>query len=107
MLIRKLCESKGETIIEVLAAILVASLSVALLFSCVRVSVNLNKSSGIADASFYQGISKAEITPSAPLPAGPPTGEVSVKDPVTGGVWTTFNIYFHGDSRMYSYKEAP
>lgn len=106
MLIRKLRESKGETLIEVLAAILVASLSVALLFSCVRVSVNLNKSSGIADADFYQGISAAEVTPSAPLPAGTP-GTVSVTDPAGGAPWTTFHVYFHGGSRIYSYKEVP
>lgn len=53
-------DSRGETLVEVLASILIASLSVALLFSMVMASGNMDQNAKAADEIFNESLSKAE-----------------------------------------------
>lgn len=57
---KKLRGQRGETLVEVLASVLIASLSVALLMGGVTVSVNLGRQADGADAAFYETLTKAE-----------------------------------------------
>ena len=52
--------NRGETLVEVLASILIATLSVALLFSCVMASSEIEKRVKVVDAAHYDALSKAE-----------------------------------------------
>lgn len=66
---KKLRSQRGETLVEVLASVLIASLSVALLIGGVTVSVNLGRQADGADAAFYEILTKAEKQ-EAPVTAG-------------------------------------
>ena len=64
----KLSQSRGETLVEVLASVVIATLSIALLFGGIMASSTIDRSARISDKSFYQGLSGAEE-------AKPGTGE--------------------------------
>ena len=51
---------RGETLVETLAAILVAALSVGLLLTCVTAADRINRSARAADDDFYQQLDAAE-----------------------------------------------
>lgn len=53
-------DNRGETLVEVLASVLICSLSVALLFSMVMASGNMDKSAKEADKIFNESLSAAE-----------------------------------------------
>lgn len=57
---KKLSQSRGETLVEVLAAVLIASLSVALLFGGIMASSTIGRSALTSDKSFYEDLSDAE-----------------------------------------------
>ncbi len=56
----KLKSQKGETLVELVAAILVATLSVAMLMGGVAVSVRIDKKGKEMDARFYQTLTEVE-----------------------------------------------
>lgn len=62
-MIKKLKDNKGETLVELMAAILIASLSVALLFSCVMVATNINQKAKIRDKDFKTIVEILEVKP--------------------------------------------
>ena len=97
---KKLRNSRGETLIEVLASILIAALSVALLFGCVMASSNISTQARAADSGYYEGFIKAEKQATPILPA--PTGVVTVKGDSESLATPTVEIY--GDNGVYSYK---
>lgn len=57
---RKLSQNRGETLVEVLAAVLVASLSIALLFGGIMASSSLERTVQTEDETFFQDLSAAE-----------------------------------------------
>ena len=57
---KKLNSTRGETLIETLAAILVAALSVALLVGSVTVSGQINRQAQVSDEDFYEQLTAAE-----------------------------------------------
>lgn len=57
---KKLSQSRGETLVEVLAAVLIAALSVALLFGGIMASSTIGRSAQTSDKSFYETLSAAE-----------------------------------------------
>lgn len=57
---KKLKSSRGETLIEVLASILVGTLSIALLFGAVMASRSMDKTAEDSDKAFYEALSAAE-----------------------------------------------
>ncbi len=105
----KLHENRGETLIETLAAILVAALATALLFSGVTTSVKMAKSAQVADDAYYKTVSGAENRKTAvSVPTQPyVTVKVSGNDVVFVPIPTTVNVNLYGGNGLYSYKEVP
>ena len=56
----KLQSARGETLVEVLAAILICALSVALLFSAVMASARMDRMAQEAGIRYYQDLTRAE-----------------------------------------------
>ena len=57
---RKLRGSRGETLVEVMASIVIGTLSVALLFGAIMASAQIGKSAQETDGAYYQALSAAE-----------------------------------------------
>ena len=101
-------DNRGETLVEVMASILIGTMSLALLLAFVRVSFDLDLKAEKMDAAHYDQLSKAEkqeqedgvagtvkierIDPTNTNPAAPPIAE------------TAAPILVYGDEGMYSYK---
>ena len=97
----KLKSQKGETLVELLAAILISALSVALLMSGVAASIQMIRKTDETDDRFYQALSAAENreTPVAEgVDAAPRVkvqeGEREVSRPVQ--VYGTEELYSYG-----------
>lgn len=72
---RKLNDARGETLVEVLASILIGSLSVALLFSMVMASGNMDRSAEETDKVFNESLRAAEKQTDTPV-----SGQVTVRN---------------------------
>ena len=57
---RKRKDSRGETLVELLASILIAALSVALLFTCCMTAAAMGRDTREADGRYYEALSAAE-----------------------------------------------
>ena len=99
---KKLQENRGEMLVEVLASILIASLSVALLFSCVTASSKMDGSAQNVDESHYAALSAAEGQTGTPVSG---TDTVTIKNTGTGGEQSV-EIEIYGGAETYSYKRA-
>lgn len=64
---RKLRGSRGETLVEVMASIVIGSLSVALLFGAIMASVRIDESARKMDGTYYKALSGAEAQ-TVPMP---------------------------------------
>lgn len=60
MLKRKLRSSRGETLTEILAAILVCAFSIMLLVGMITTSMNINRQARELDKEFYAALSNVE-----------------------------------------------
>lgn len=91
----KLRSQRGETLVEVLAAILIASLSVAMLLGGVVVSANLSRQADTTDEYFYETLTAAEArqTPVA-------NGTVELTE---GGTSIDIPVQIYGGEGLYSY----
>ena len=109
----KMRGSRGETLVETLAAILIASLSVALLFTFVTAAGDMDKKArekdygytdeaGVKHVGDYEALSKAEKSDDSDTSAVSSTVNVSG----TGGATPTFSVKIYGGNGMYSYKEV-
>ena len=97
---KKLKNDRGETLVEVLAAVLIATLSVTLLFSAVMVSSRMDANAKAADSGYYADFSNAENRTGTPLDE---TKTVRIER--NGTSYTaepTIKIY--GGNGVYSYK---
>lgn len=114
----KLRNSRGETLVEVLASVLICALSITLLMGAVTASTNIDLRAQSADAEYYAALSKAERQSKAPAaPAGgtsePDTynlpGETNVSVTSSGGGSVKIapgggsRLYFYGTERLLSY----
>ena len=115
-MIKILRNDQGETLIEVLASILIATLSVALLFTCVMASSRMEQDAESVDEKHYSALSEADaqITPTPDPSAVPPVrdGTVSIERiDSTGSVEATASptpsIEVYGDEGMFSYRRQP
>lgn len=102
---KKLRNNRGETLVEVLASILIASLSVALLFGCVMASSNMDREARELDEKHYNALTAAEGQ------TGPAVGnsEVTItNDAITGLLEKTqdVSVGIYGGEGLYSYKRA-
>lgn len=93
---RKWNDNRGETLVELLASILIAALSVAVLFTCCTAAVEMGREARAADEAYYQYLSAAEGRTE-------PAEEGSVKvEGNSGGIEVAIEIY--GGGGMYSYQ---
>lgn len=100
---RKFKNPKGETIIEVLCAILVAGLASGLLMSCFIASHSMAQQARKADRNLRKSITAAEEQ------RGASATEMNVKIKYIIGNSpngeSTIPVYAYGDNNVYSYKK--
>lgn len=97
---KKLRDSRGETLVEVLASILIASLSVALLFGCVMASTNMDRDAQKLDKEHYEALTAAEAQSGTGT-----SGTVKIQNP-NNSMEGSLSIEIYGDTGLYSYKRA-
>lgn len=107
---KKLRSSRGETLVEVLASVLVCALSITLLLGAVAASTSIDLRAQESDGEYYAALSKAErqgAGDTAPLPAGTALSvEVTdAADSAPGGSSPsqTITCTFYGTERLLSY----
>lgn len=119
----KLLSSRGETLVETLASILICALSVALLFGAVMASIRLNRTTREADTRYYLDLSRAErqrrdasepdvfTPPPGTTPAirienrtSPAPGELPPSSVTLG---ESDGLRFYGTERLLSYAADP
>lgn len=105
-MIKKLRDDRGETVVELLASILIGALSVALLFSAVTVSVRMDRTARETDEKLYESMRQAEERSSEiePLPAG---GISAVTISTDGSTDITLPVTFYGGRDVISYSLKP
>lgn len=96
MMCRKLKDHRGETLVEMLASILIAALAVALLFTCCMASVQMGGQARAADERYYENLSAAEARTEAKG-----AGKVKVEG---NGNSVEVQIQLYGGDGMYSYQ---
>ena len=103
---KKLRSARGETLVELLCAILIGSLSVALLFGMVTASGNMDRSARAADKTFNESLNGAEARTSA-LAAVPAGAEVTVGNEDVTPDTATPSVKFYGGGGAVSYALSP
>lgn len=97
---RKVFDKRGEMLIEVLASVLIVSLSIALLFSCVMASYTVDRTAQKVDESYYVALDAAEKQ------------KETTDYPKIGGNVTinetspAISIDVYGGEGVYSYKRS-
>ena len=102
----KLNSSRGETLVEVMASILIGALSVALLFTAVTASVRMDRIAKAADEAHGAVLSAAEaqtapVTDTAIVPAG--ADKVEVGTSVPGVTDAEVGVEYYGGMGALSY----
>lgn len=110
--LKLLQDNRGETLVEVLASVVVATLSISLLFGCIMVSTQMDAKARAADEQHYENLTAADAQASASLAEEAPAfvpGIVTITrtDPAPGAAETdpvaTPSVMIYGDDGMYSY----
>lgn len=99
---QKLRDGGGETLVEVMASIVIGALSVALLFSCVMASSRMDSAAADMDKEHYAGLSAAEGQTDTV-----DNGKVTIINDGIGGTNVDIKVNIYGGAGMYSYKVAP
>ncbi len=109
----KLKSSRGETLVEVLASVLVCALSIALLAGAVSASVRIDLQAQAADSEYYEVLSQAEaqsfdrrletLFGQNVLPGV----KISVVNNGSDPSRKLLNVYFYGNDRLFSYAPKP
>lgn len=102
----KLRSARGETLIELLCAILIGSLSVALLFGMVTASGNMDRSAREADKTFNESLNGAEARTSG-LAVVPAEAKVTVGNNAVTSDTATPSVKFYGGQGAVSYALSP
>lgn len=95
----KILNSRGETLVETLAAILIAVLSVTLLVGSVTASSNLARQADQSDKSFFTTLTEAENR-EAPLTISDGNPQVTITE---GAKTATIPVQVYGGEDLYSY----
>lgn len=98
----KLHDNRGESLIEVLASILVVSLSVMLLAGSIMASSKEDVQAGKFDAKHYDALSDAETQETATEHEL----EVTITSDVVGSTGKLFKIKTYGGEEMFSYERG-
>lgn len=99
---QKLRSQRGETLVEVLASILIASLSVAMLLGGVTVSANLGRQADTTDAYFYETLTAAEGH-QTPLTETDGVSRSPYIQLTEGGTTIDIPVQIYGGEGLYSY----
>ena len=97
---RKLNDNRGETLVEVLASILIAALSVALLFTAVMASVNMDKTAKAADKALSDSLNAAEGQGTGDVYTVPSGANVTISG---NSATATPPVIFYGGEGALSY----
>ena len=97
---RKWRDARGETLVEVLASILIASLSVTLLFGCVMASSNMDRDAQERDREHYAALTAAEAQSGTGT-----SGTVKIQNE-NNSAEGSLSIEIYGGTGLYSYKRA-
>ncbi len=102
---RKWNDARGETLVEVLASILICSLSVALLFNMVMASGNMDRSAKKVEEDFSESLNLAEAQTAPADPALIPPGvKVEVRNSGKPSSSTKqLTVVFYGGRGALSY----
>lgn len=109
----KLKNSRGETLVEVLASVLVCALSIALLAGAVSASVRIDLQAQEADSEYYEVLSRAEAQDfdnrmDTLFGSNVQTGiSISVVNNKTDPTRRPLNVYFYGSENLLSYAPKP
>lgn len=101
----KLRDNRGETLVEVLASILIAVLSVALLFGGIAAASRLNADAKRTDDEYYRALSAAEGQSVLPGAQGAVIRIGIVNQ--SNGAGTELEAGLYGEKGMFSYKVPP
>lgn len=105
---RKLRDARGETLVEVLASILIAALSVALLFSAVLASARMDRSAEQTDDAFQASLRAAEEQDKEDAVTVPDDAKVTVKNKDSLVLATAEpSVVFYGGNGAISYALRP
>ena len=96
----KLHSSRGESLVETLAAILIATLSVGLLMGGVAVSAHLERQADQTDTSFYTTLQQAEERFTPVTEGVNPSPKVSI---TSGGTSIDLPVQVYGGTGLWSY----
>lgn len=103
---KKLRSARGETLVEVLCAILIGALSVSLLFSTVMVSIRIDQSAKAADESLATDLSNAEVRGTDNLVSLPDAKLTVRNNKITTSVAEP-SVKFYGGGSVISYALEP
>lgn len=93
----KVRDNRGETLIEVMAAVVVTALSIALLFGTIMACTKIDQSARQSDQEHYSALTKAEVQNDS-------VGEVSVTVVNNGnGAQNVLKAMRYGEKNVYSY----
>lgn len=101
---RKLHSQRGETLVEVMASILVAVLSVGLLLNGIAVSASINRQGKTMDQYFYETLTAAENrqVPVTEGIAAHPSIHIA-----EGAKTVDIPVQVYGNQGMYAYALTP
>lgn len=110
---KKIHNDRGETLVEVLASIVIGSLSIALMFGCIMVSANMDKDAKALDIKHYAGLTAAdarletEDDDSDAAVYKPTFGNVTIsREDLTEDLSMDLSIKIYGGEGMASYSRA-
>lgn len=105
---RKLKCNRGETLVEVLAAILIGALSVALLFTAVMASARMDKTARETDGKYKDVLAAAEGRTTVFNPFADTVSDDDKKVTVANGSSeANVSVTFYGGDGALSYALAP
>ena len=104
-MLKKLKNSKAETLLETLVSILIAVMSVALLSTAVMASANMNAATRAADEAFAEQVAQAELGTGEVLEGEKITVEFAdrSREEVTVDIYTSGE---EGEGGYISYKKG-
>lgn len=103
-MLHKLKSQRGETLVETMASIVIAALSVALLFTCVVTSVQLDQTAKQMDEAYYKALTLAETQTAGEDGEYPmKSGAVKIEG---NGTSISPNISLYGGEGMYAYAKG-
>lgn len=100
---RKLRNSRGETLVELLASILICFLSVLLLFGAIGAAGNMDLTARASDARYYDDLSKAERQSGTDACFPPPAARITVTNASETVALDEDKLVFYGTERLLSY----